>query len=539
MNKYLFLFLSLFCMIGCSDTPEEMNVVAEHNTLNVSVEQATITRNGFDEQGVFYWLDGDRLGVTTQENTMQFPALKLSEGAGTSYAKFKGGLAGTIGNYAVYPFSEDHFMTGTSLSYELPASYAYTQVDTDFFTPQKGQGQSFNAPMWGAISAGNVTMKHLGGVFCIKIEELPVGENLKLVFASNHKLNGSFTADLSQPTPVINATNRTTEAEGQVEFTFSNAQAKTSGVFYVPAAVCTYENMRVKILNGVEELYNVAVGSFTIQRGNLKPVEVKNAEIDTDPSNKEIIIPDAAFRSYCLQYFDTNKDGKLVQKEADAVTEINVNKNYEIKSLEGIGNFRNLLRLDCCGDYYHRMQLSILDLSGCGQLTGLYCYYNRLTSLNLSGCSQLTVLDCDNNQLPSLDLSGCSQLTELDCEYNQLTSLDLLGCSQLTNLDCSDNHLLTSMNLSGFSKLLSINCSHCSKLTSLDLSGCWSLTKLYCFGNQIPSLDMSNCNRLRWLNCSSNPNLQYIYVWSGFDVSKLSTCTKDDHSQFVVKQYNN
>ena len=72
-----------------------------------------------------------------------------------------------------------------------------------------------------------------------------------------------------------------------------------------------------------------------------------------------------------------------------------------------------------------------------GDVTELYCYFNKLTSLDVSKNTALTTLVCSSNQLTSLDVSKTTALRKLDCCCNQLTSLDVSKNIALTELDCS------------------------------------------------------------------------------------------------------
>ena len=87
-------------------------------------------------------------------------------------------------------------------------------------------------------------------------------------------------------------------------------------------------------------------------------------EISIDAST----FPDSTFRT-ALQ----DKYGFVV--ETDEVVRLDVSNKGSIASLEGIGNFTNLVYLDCFG--------------------------NSLTELDLSANTRLTYLDCHNNSLGS------------------------------------------------------------------------------------------------------------------------------------------
>lgn len=446
MNKYFFLFSVLFFAVGCSDQVEETEVEvvpADSNILSVSVEPATITRNGFDADGAFYWSEGDRLGVTATSSPTSFAAFDIVKGVGSRYAEFSGGIDGEIGDYAVYPFSEKHHMriADNKLYFDLPASYVYDHVDADFFSAEQGKGNSFNAPMLGRISNGTVELKHLGGVFCIRFEQLPVGENLKLVFTSNLRLNGELEVLAGETTPIMWAIPSKTDTDNKVEISFSNARQNTSGVFYIPAGCGPYD-LRIKILDGTKEIYNLPV-SKNLNRGDLKIVKVGKSDIivpdptpdptpDPEPTpdpDQGLVIPDANFKAYLLQEFDTDKDGKLTQEEADRVDQIYVSRK-NIQSLKGIEYFRNLQVLQCYGN-----QLTTLDVSGCPLLFNLDCSNTGLTSLNVSGCEELYVLNCMINQLSTLDLTTCPALETLYAQNNpNLTTIYLSAGSRIPEL---------------------------------------------------------------------------------------------------------
>ena len=61
-------------------------------------------------------------------------------------------------------------------------------------------------------------------------------------------------------------------------------------------------------------------------------------------------IPDPVFRTYVLENFDTDRDGKISSEEADAVLVIDLGREEPtdtpgIKSLEGVEYFKNLREL--------------------------------------------------------------------------------------------------------------------------------------------------------------------------------------------------
>ena len=83
----------------------------------------------------------------------------------------------------------------------------------------------------------------------------------------------------------------------------------------------------------------------------------EKTETPSGPVDYSTRIEDGVFRSFCLQNYDTDADGKLLIGETKAVTEISVH-SMGIRSLKGIECFVNLLRLDCSGNNIRSLDLS-------------------------------------------------------------------------------------------------------------------------------------------------------------------------------------
>ena len=241
-----------------------------------------------------------------------------------------------------------------------------------------------------------------------------------------------------------------------------------------------------------------------------------------------------------------------------------------------------LTKLECSYN-----QLTSLNVSGCTALTKLECSNNQLTSLDLSSCIALSNITCHTNRinqegitrlvnsLPdrngkssgSIDFTrigeeelnwgkvsdvaiakrknwmlssierdyytynyeykgvgdGIIYMTtasniggsiELGIEANKevfiegvkenysssnrrrftLTSQTITIRGDVTELYCYNNQL-SSLDVSGCTSLTTLNCEG-NKLTSLNVSGCTALTKLRCGDNWLKSLDVSGCTAL-------------------------------------------
>lgn len=266
-------------MAGCAKdmtgTPEAGGVA----TLYATVEGSdNTTRVGFDQSGSFYWSEGDQIGVMTDMNPDGFTVLSINSGVGENSASFSGEVGGRIEGYAVYPYSKGHSVSGTALTYIFPSEYNYTKVETDFFSAEKGQGNSFNAPMWGKIDGNSVQFKHLGGVFCVKIDKMPYASGT-LTFSADQQINGTYDIDLSgSENPAFTVETASDEAGKSVAITFDGAVAGESGVFYIPVPTGDYTNVAVSISDqdGGNRII-IPCGNYHIDRAMLKALYPKVA----------------------------------------------------------------------------------------------------------------------------------------------------------------------------------------------------------------------------------------------------------------------
>lgn len=285
-TKYLTsLAMAALLLAACSDEQELASTPSGEGVLRATVEGASpATRAGFGENGAFYWTTGDQLGVTTTSSSTGFSALTLISEAGQASGTFDGDISGELGSYAVYPYSASHSLSSTTLTYNFPATYSYTKVDADFFSATQGEGNSFNPAMWGSIRNGSTQLKHLGGVFCIKIEKMPLTDGI-LTLTADKAITGTFTVDLSGETPALTST-ATASENNAVSIDFEGATLEASGVFYVPVPTGTY-NVRIKVTddsNTTPAEIDAAVGTYTVNRCDLKQITLTESSIDAEPA---------------------------------------------------------------------------------------------------------------------------------------------------------------------------------------------------------------------------------------------------------------
>jgi hypothetical protein len=276
------------------------------------------------------------------------------------------------------------------------------------------------------------------------------------------------------------------------------------------------------------------------------PETVPEPELIPRLGPEEIVpIPDEGFKSYCLQWFDTNSDRQISVKEAASVTEIKC-PFYNIKSLQGIEYFTSLKNLSCCDN-----DLTTLDVRQNKELVYLNCSNNRLSQIDISNNKALHDLNCTGNQLKTLEVCANSSLQTLFCGYNQLNAIDLsqnsellwviCDCNQLTTLDISHNpnmlrmecvnNLITSLNMNGATSLLSLDCSR-NYLIDIDISGTPCLTSLVCRENNLTLLDVSLNHFLTQLHSLNNLSLREIWFNTGQTVDDIQ---KDEHTVLKYK----
>ena len=113
-------------------------------TLTASVNEGQ-TRVGMtkdeDNTASFYWHNSDKILVQTKNGDSYtgtaFSITGDDAKDGDPKATFTGEVTGTVGSYAVYPYSESqkHSFTGEkALTYNLPATYTYNKVESNIFS---------------------------------------------------------------------------------------------------------------------------------------------------------------------------------------------------------------------------------------------------------------------------------------------------------------------------------------------------------------------------------------------------------------------
>ena len=278
-KQFLFILLCALSFAACTQNDQSLDSAASRRTLSASVESVLdFTRAGLESDGAFFWHEGDKIG-TLMTNGLVRPMTLANGDGGKSTGTFEITTNEFIGNYAFYPYNDDSSVNADGqLTINFPAEYNYGSVIGE-------KENSFGFAMWGQVAQGAVGFKHLGGVFKIYVNDLPVGENMQFSLSTpGKKLTGDFTTLLNCEAPVLETSDD--EQNNTVVISFSNTKENASAVFYVPVPVGTYPEVSVSVkdANGEE----IAFGYWTNQtverraqkKGTIGKKEVTGGEID-------------------------------------------------------------------------------------------------------------------------------------------------------------------------------------------------------------------------------------------------------------------
>ena len=320
-----------------------------------------------------------------------------------------------------------------------------------------------------------------------------------------------------------------------------------------------------------------------------------------------------------LTTLDVSKNTALTSLSCygNKLTTLDVSKNTALTRLHcfsnqltalDVSNNTSLTNLQC-----HYNQLSALDVSNNTALTTLYCYYNQLTALDVSKNTALTSLACYNNQikgaqmdalvnsLPTISSGEFYVFNSSDnSERNVCTKVQVaiakskgwkvyqfngtawseyegsdegsgegvllnaenfpdanfraalagdLGINEgdeisqekinaTTVIDVANKSISDLKGIENFTALEYLFCYN-NQLTTLDVSKNTALTTLWCYSNQLTALDVSKNTALTYLDCYnnqlttldvSNTALTTLYCsnnqLTALDISKNTTLTQ-------------
>ena len=216
------------------------------------------TRTAVTDEGTFTWSAGDQvwLEITADPG---YVTGTLSSGAGTGSANFAyGSHMGTRTGKAVYPFNSGHDVNGNELSVVLPASY------------DLGSNLSnTNAAMYGVETDGSIKFNHLAGVMRFKFRNVPAGTD-KFILTLDKKINGTFTANLTEEHPALQTKSTSDESEKSITLNFDALTSVQDIMLYVPLPLGTYTTLGLEVKAGSQSVWSYSnTVTNTINRKSL------------------------------------------------------------------------------------------------------------------------------------------------------------------------------------------------------------------------------------------------------------------------------
>ena len=216
------------------------------------------TRTAVTDEGTFTWSSGDQVWLEITANP-GYVTGTLSSGAGTGSANFSyGTYFGDMTGKAVYPFNSGHDINGDELSVVLPASY---DLGTNL--------SNTNAAMYGVETGGNIKFNHLAGVMRFKFRNAPAGTD-RFILTLDKKINGTFTADLTEDHPVLRTESASSASEKSITLNFDPLTSAQDIMLYVPLPLGTYTTLGLEVKAGSQSVWSYSnTVTNTINRKSL------------------------------------------------------------------------------------------------------------------------------------------------------------------------------------------------------------------------------------------------------------------------------
>lgn len=291
--------------------------------------------------------------------------------------------------------------------------------------------QAVQKVLWESSNEKIVTVKE-GKVTAIAAGKAEV----KAVVAENKSLTAvckvTVTEPVPEPTPVTGLT-PTPAVEQPVSLTVGETQ--TFGVAVVPedasnpAVNWSVDNEAVTLSAATG--MSVTVTAASAGTAVVTAVSADNSDVSVswtvtvtesvaEPTELDLAadVPDEAFRAI-LREFDTDSDGKISKEEAEQVTELDLEWDWEsaqISDLQGIGFFT---------------ELQVLNAS-----------YQNLNAVDLSKNTKLKRINLEFNFIKSLDLSNQIHLIESETTGSATYYGLQVGYQKANSSDYSENGLI-------------------------------------------------------------------------------------------------
>lgn len=295
-----------FTAVSCSLEENTEPVVDSVVPMEFSAD-APATRTAITDGKTVIWSEDDAISVFDGAGNHKFTAGT----AGSTTTKFSGEAeSGKETYYALYPYSADASLAGTTIHSVLPANQ-YSTADGTFDT--------MLAPAVAkAEENGNLIFHNVAGL--VKFTFTGAGDRaVKSISmtAADQSLTGSYSVDMSGEAFSAVATGSAsageTPAVSGITLTAKEGNL-AAGPYYLVALPGTYSNIKISVVLSDGAKLNGSVGTLDIEAGKIKPTTIDLTEVqptlyDKFMAGEDIVI---AGKTYNKSQFEdaTPDDGK-------------------------------------------------------------------------------------------------------------------------------------------------------------------------------------------------------------------------------------
>lgn len=256
MKKYFAMIALAALMLGACENIQVVEDPADGVTTIHAITGANMTKTVLKDFDV-NWNTGDKLAVADEDDTVV--EFTLEGDGGSDEGTFEGELNGKrLGTYAVYPYTANASVSGTTVTVDYLASWAYGTTEV---------------PMWGENDGtGEYDFNNIGGAVLVSYSNVPATTNAKtFVLTSTVNITGTVTVSGLDKTPSARLTT------GGNTVTITNVPGTETAVSFV-----------VPVLAGTGYTFTAALKDGD----NVVPGTSKTATNRTITANKITKFPD-------------------------------------------------------------------------------------------------------------------------------------------------------------------------------------------------------------------------------------------------------
>lgn len=221
------------------------------------------TRTAISPDNSVIWSEGDAISIFDGTGNNRFD---ISDGYGTASAKFTGAAAETDKYYALYPYSADADLVGTTLHATLPA-IQYAEENTF--------GTGLNPSVAVTDASRNLTFHNVAGILKVSLSGSSVdGRSIReiQVKPGTENMAGPYTVAMDKATPAATAASSDSPVGVQLKSRDGGAMSGTD--FYLVLLPGSYQNVELTVICTDGSYMTGTSGTFTITAGEVNTTTV-------------------------------------------------------------------------------------------------------------------------------------------------------------------------------------------------------------------------------------------------------------------------